>query len=363
MATQQTEPQAMSTEVMSPKDAFAMLDRVNSESERAAKERLIVQRADFDYVQRLAAMFARSGCFADVKDTQELVAVARAVVKIKLGESMGFSEAESMTGIDIIQGRIAVGANLRAARMQRAGFSWPSMTCTDTGCWIPLEFQGRPMMQQKVSPDGEPVFDGAGEPVLVRVVVSFTKADAERANLAGKDNYKKDPSSMYFARAITRAQRRYAPGVLGIGALDTYEAQDIDPENGHQRGSSRAAEDLAEKKIEEMERERAAKSTAPGETTAQRESRVERQIEEQAADAKAKAEERERQRAQPKRESYTKDTLPDAESVPEGTECLFDGKVLRAIGEPGEPRTWKTVELAPAPELKRTPPAFGKRGQ
>ena len=32
---------------------------------------------------------------------------------------------------------------------------------------------------------------------------------------------------MYFARAITRAQRRYAPGVLSLDILSTEEAIDL----------------------------------------------------------------------------------------------------------------------------------------
>jgi hypothetical protein len=190
------------------------------------RDQLILLRAKFEYAQRMAKLFAVSGCFADVKDTREEVAIAKALVKIKLGESMGFTEAESMTGIDIIQGRVAVGANLRAARMQRAGFSWPQMIVNDKGCWIPLVFQGEPLMQQKVDEEGQTVLVG-GKPVMVQVVVSFTMKDAQLAGLAGKDNYKKDPSSMFFARGVTRAQRRYGPGVLGIDILDTYEARDL----------------------------------------------------------------------------------------------------------------------------------------
>ncbi len=210
-------------EVITP-DPLTTISGTNAE-----RDQLILLRAKLDYSQRMAKMFAYSGCFADIKDTREDVAIAKALVKIKLGESMGFSEAEAMTGIDIIQGRVAVGASLRAARMQRAGYSWPQMVCNDTGCWIPLVFKGDPMLQQKVNEKGELVFDSGGKPVMTQVVVSFTQRDAHLASLAGKDNYKKDPSSMYFARAITRAQRRYGPGVLGVDILDTYEARDLAP--------------------------------------------------------------------------------------------------------------------------------------
>jgi hypothetical protein len=39
-----------------------------------------------------------------------------------------------MTGIDIIQGRVSVGSSLRAARMQRAGYSWDILQLDDKGC-------------------------------------------------------------------------------------------------------------------------------------------------------------------------------------------------------------------------------------
>ncbi len=194
---------------------LAALDGVISETERAAKERLILRRAELDYKQRLASAFAKSGCFADIKGQSEAEAIAKALVKIELGEAMGFTPAESMTGIDIIQGRVAVGANLRAARMQRAGYSWPEMVLNETGCWIPLRLNGKTML------------DGEGNPVMV----AFTKSDAQTAGLAGKDNYKKNPRNMYFARAITNAQRWYAPGVLGIDVLSIEEARDLPRED------------------------------------------------------------------------------------------------------------------------------------
>ena len=162
-------------------------------------------------------MFANAQCFADVdKDEkgvyfEESVSIARAMIKIELGESMGFTAAESMTGIDIIKGRPAIGASLRAARMKKAGYSWPAMVCNDKGCWMPLEYQGKPMMHQKVDADGKPT----GE--LTQVVVTFTEADAQRAGRLKNDNYQKDPSSMFFARCVTRSQRRYGPEVLAAG--------------------------------------------------------------------------------------------------------------------------------------------------
>ncbi len=207
-----------------------LLEQIVSTGAIGERDRILLLRAELDYEQRLSKLFAKSGLFADVKGVSEEEAIARCFVKIALGKSMGFSAAESLQGIDVIQNRLAIGAHLRAARFQRAGFSWPGMIVRDEGCWIPLFFQNRPMLQQKVSEAGDLVFDANNEPVMVNVVVSYTRKDAERAGLWTKDNYKRMPSDMMFARAITRAQRRYGPGVLGVDVLDTYEAQDLRPE-------------------------------------------------------------------------------------------------------------------------------------
>jgi len=289
------------------KNNAELLERITSSAAITQRDDLILRRVEFDYKQRLAKMFANSGCFVDIdRDANgdflpEEMSIARAVVKIELGASMGFSPAEAMTGIDIIKGRVAVGANLRAARMQRAGYGWPGMICRDDGCWIPLEFQGKPMLQQQVDDKGSPVVNDKGEPVLVQVLVSYTKADADRAGLSGKDNYKKDPSSMYYARAITRAQRRYGPGVLGVNVLDTYEAEDLEPMSeasktalppGTRLGTRADQEKVLDEKLEQKSKPK------PKETDAERDQRNLDRIAK--ADEQAKAETKEPAKEEPK---------------------------------------------------------------
>lgn len=184
----------------------------------------------FAMEQRMARVFVESGLFNDVKGSTPQQAIAQAYVKIALGNSMGFSPAESMQGIDLIQGRPAISAQLRAARMQRAGFSW-APTSTDRGCWLALMQAGRPIMVPRVDTStGLIMRDREGSPLLEQATVSYTEEDAKKAGLLGKDNWKKDPSSMYFARAITRAQRRFAPGVLSGDILTREEAFDADPD-------------------------------------------------------------------------------------------------------------------------------------
>lgn len=202
-----------------PQPAATLLEQVLHATDNRPPE---VQR--FEFHQRSAKLFALSGLFADIKGQSESQAIAQAYVKISLGESMGFNPAESMTGIDIIVGRVAVGANLRAARMQRAGYSWDMLQLDDKGCRLRLKLNGKHLMCEDIDQD-------TGEVTIVPVVVSFMLEDATKAGLAGKDNYRKNPRNMFFARAITNAQRWYAPGILGADILSTEEAVDLEPQS------------------------------------------------------------------------------------------------------------------------------------
>lgn len=169
----------------------------------------------FELHQRQARLFAMSGLFSDIKGTTVEEAIARAFVKIDLGESMGLSAAEAMTGIDLIQGRVAISANIRAARMQRAGYDWDILQLDEKGCRLQLKFKGQILMRE----------DENGK--RVPAVISFLESDATKAGLIGKDMFKKYPPNMYFARAITNAQRWYAPGILSINILSSEEAAEI----------------------------------------------------------------------------------------------------------------------------------------
>jgi hypothetical protein len=206
----------------------------------------------FEFQQRCARLFAMSGLFQDIKGQSEQQAIAQAFVKIALGDSMGFNPSEAMTGIDIIQGRVSVGANLRAARMQRAGFTWDILQLDDKGCRLRLKFGGKPLVSEVL--EGDKI-------VEVPTVVSFMAEDAARAGLIGKDNYKKNPRNMFFARAITNAQRWYAPGVLGVDILSTEEAIDMEPVVESTQDERLAAKSTS--RLEEIKQRHAQPSSTP----------------------------------------------------------------------------------------------------
>ena len=195
----------------------------------------------FELQQRSARLFAMSGLFADIKGQSPEQSIAQAFVKICLGEAMGFNPAESMTGIDLIQGRVAISANMRAARMQRAGYEWDIVQLDDKGCRLRPKYQGKPLMREEV--DGK-----TGDVSLVPAEVAFMVEDANRAGLIGKENYKKNPKNMFFARAITNMQRWYAPGVLSANILSTEEAIDLPAIDA--RSETRALIDAAPSKAD-----------------------------------------------------------------------------------------------------------------
>jgi hypothetical protein len=378
-ATENEQRKQQTTQAEAPQ-AQSLLDKVVSATEVAKRDAIIVRRAEFDQKQRLAKMFANSGCFQDIDKDEagkwlpQDISIARAMVKIELGESMGFSAAEAMTGIDIIKGRVAVGAALRGARMQRAGFSWPQMLVTDKGCWIPLCFRGEPMLCPKVDENGGIVTDSSGNPVMTQVVVSYTLKDAQAAGLAAKDNYKKMPSDMYYARAITRAQRRYGPGVLGVDVLDTYEAREVsdaprresasisldsltisaDPNRGHGAEQPETAAEAGSTP------QNAPAPAAPQPTAAPAPAQ-------QAAPAPAQQQARDRQ-------TCTNDSLPDPDGLDLGAEAILsEGHKLYLVRvvQDGEARIWKAFGEISAEQVQRagqqappqTPPQTQQRRQ
>lgn len=195
---------AATTEVLKPTAECSTA--VQPITSQAAQVYQSPEMEKFELQQRVARLFAASGLFSDIKGANETQAIAQAFVKIALGDSMGFSPAESMQGIDLIQGRPAIGSQLRAARMQRAGYQWAVDQLDEKGCVLRI-FNGAQLLGTS----------------------SFTEVDAKAANLLAKDNWKKNPRNMYFARAITNAQRWYAPGVLSGEILSYEEAVDLEP--------------------------------------------------------------------------------------------------------------------------------------
>jgi hypothetical protein len=158
-----------------------------------------------DEAHHLGSLLAASEFFKDSKDA------AKAAVKVMAGAELGFGPVASMTGIHIVEGKVSLGAKLVAAaieRSERYSFRVDPQRFNEQECAIDFYKHGE----------------------LVGTSV-FTMADATKAGVAGKDNWRKYPRNMLFARAMTNGAQWYAAGVFG-GPIYTPEelGADVDAE-------------------------------------------------------------------------------------------------------------------------------------
>ena len=154
----------------------------------------------------LSEVFVKSGMFSDVKSQ------AQGVVKILAGKELGLTPFQSMGGLYFVNGKIGIQANIVSGLIRKSKkYDYSILKLTDELCEI--EFLD-------ISEKETPKKLGTS---------SFGKADAARAGLINKDNYKNYPSDMYFARAISRGAKRYTPDAL-MGYSTIEELQDVEPE-------------------------------------------------------------------------------------------------------------------------------------
>ena len=149
-----------------------------------------------DDLGRIGKMMAVSGYFQDARDA------AQASVKVMAGMEMGFGPFASMTGIHIIQGRPAVGANLMASAVK----SNPK-----------YDYRVREMSAEVCKIEFFEVIAGHRESIGVS---EFTMTDAKKAHVKNIDTY---PRNMLFARAMSNGIRWFCPDVFAGNPTYTPE--------------------------------------------------------------------------------------------------------------------------------------------
>lgn len=159
----------------------------------------VIQKEELDTIQRAAKLLAVSGYFDGKGDNPQAIAMLAA--KIMAGREMGFGPFASANGVHIIQGRPSIGANLMASAVKgNRRYDYRVKELTSERCAI--EF-----------------FERDGEKKTSIGVSEFTMDDAKAMQLTGKDNWKKSPRNMLFARALSNGVRWFAPDVFSGNAV------------------------------------------------------------------------------------------------------------------------------------------------
>lgn len=139
----------------------------------------------------IGKLFAESGFFSDSRGA------AQAVTKIMAGKELGIPPVAAMTGIHVIKGKIAVGANLIAAKIKASGkYNYRVREMTDKVCAIEF-FEGK---------------ESIG-------LSTFTIEDARKADT---QNLNKFARNMLFARAISNGAKWFTPDIF-VGPIYTPE--------------------------------------------------------------------------------------------------------------------------------------------
>lgn len=172
---------------------------------------------DFDGLQRAAMALYKSGYFDDAKSE------AQAIVKVMAGAEVGIPAFASMTGINIIQGKPAFGANLIATLVDNhPRYDYQVIRADDEACVIAW-FK-----------DKKKVGESSFTMEEAKTIKQWNSKKNAFEPLTAKFNWQNWPSDMLFARAITRGQKRYAAGVAGGAPLYTAEELGADyDENGN----------------------------------------------------------------------------------------------------------------------------------
>lgn len=154
----------------------------------------------------LGAMI-QSGYFKDA------TSISKAITKALIGESMGMGLVQSMNSLYVIEGRVSMDSHAIRNTAVMAGYSIKTLELTESKCQLEWQFKNELL--------------GTSE---------YTWEDATKAGLTEKQNWRKYPKDMLFARAITRGARMYAnqafanqPVYERDEILDDGMSQDLGP--------------------------------------------------------------------------------------------------------------------------------------
>jgi hypothetical protein len=162
-------------------------------------------QSDWQVLTEQATMLVKSQFLPQSIKTPE-----QAVAIILQGRELGIGTMAALQTINVIQGKPTVSPQLMLALINRSGqLEDMKMEATAQGAICMMKRKGR---------HGH--------------TVKFGMAEAQALQLSGKDNYKKQPATMFQWRAVAMCARVVFPDViLGLYTPDEMGA-DVEPETG-----------------------------------------------------------------------------------------------------------------------------------
>lgn len=127
-----------------------------------------------------------------------LANVEQGLTRVLIGRQMGLTPAESLMGLEIVEGQLSLRSKLIASLIDRHPlYDYTVKESTDKTCTVVFHYKR----------DGEWVERGS---------FTFTIQDAQRAGLANKPVWKAYPRPMLFNRALAQGARMFAaPTIMG----------------------------------------------------------------------------------------------------------------------------------------------------
>ena len=154
----------------------------------------------FGDVARIADVLAKAEGFVPRQYLGRPPAIAAAILT---GIELGMGPMESIRAIHIIEGKPTMSAELMLARARRAGVRTRWLETSATVARLAVMVPGDTEWQ----------------------VMAWTWEDAQRAGVAGKDNWKRHPAAMLRARCTSAAMRAFCPEYLGAGVYESSSGE------------------------------------------------------------------------------------------------------------------------------------------
>jgi len=153
-----------------------------------------------DRITSLGEVFFKSNFFKDIKTANQ------AIVKIIAGKELGLSPFQSMSGIYLVNEKLALQSNVMSSLIKRSDkYDYFVDKLDVEECTLTFSNKEKELGKS-----------------------TFTIKDAAKAGLVNKENWKNYPKNMLFARALSNGARWYCPDVI-CGWHTAEELQDIEP--------------------------------------------------------------------------------------------------------------------------------------